>query len=417
MHDTQPSRRVSLAVLVGGGVVFVVLAAALVPWAWLPGGQVRPVDPHDVFTVSQLRRMEAYSGMQRHLGWAALAVSTVLALLLGLTSVGARLVRALPGSWWLRSILAVLVLLVLGQVATLPFELRSRGSAVRYGLTNQPLSAWTRDLAVSLLLSWVFTGVLVLLVVGLARRSPRRWPAYAALVAAGLTVLGSWLYPVVVEPLFNRFTPLHQGALRSELLSLAQREHVPVRDVLVADASRRTTTLNAYVSGIGSTRRIVLYDNLLHGVPREQVRLVVAHELGHARYHDVEVGTLLGASGAAAGLGLLGLVLSVPAVRRRAGVAGVGEAEVVPLLLALVAIGYLLASPIENSISRAVEARADRASLSATRDLHGFEAMQRRLAVRSLSDPTPPGWSQFWFGSHPTSLQRIGLARGMSGVP
>ncbi len=408
-----PSRRLSLLVLVGCGLTFVVLAALLVPWSWVPHGQLRPVAAGEIFSGAQLRRMEAYSGMQRHLGWASLSVSMLLALVLGLTRAGAAVVRRLPGPWWLRTLLAVLALGLAGELATLPFALRARSNALRYGLTNQALPGWLQDRAVSLLVSWVLTGAVVVVVVGLARRSPRRWPAYAALVAALFTVVGSWLYPVVVEPLFNTFTPLPRGALRSDLLRLAEREHVPVSDVLVSDASRRTTTLNAYVSGIGSTRRIVLYDTLVTGVPREEARLVVAHELGHARYHDVAVGTALGAFGAAAGMGLLGLVLSSSALRRRAGVPTVGSAEVVPLLLALVALGSLLSSPVQNTISRAVEARADRASLSATGDLDGFVAMQKRLAVRSLSDPTPPAWSQFWFGSHPTTLQRIGLARGV----
>ena len=85
----------------------------------------------------------------------------------------------------------------------------------------------------------------------------------------------------------------------------------------------------------------------------------------------------------------------------------------VALLLALAAVGSLLASPVENTISRAIEARADRAALEATHDYPAFDEVQRQLALRSLSDPTPPGWSQFWFGSHPTTLQRIGIAEAL----
>ena len=188
---------------------------------------------------------------------------------------------------------------------------------------------------------------------------------------------------------------------------------MPVSDVLVADASRRTTTLNAYVSGFGSTRRVVLYDNLVDDVPERETLVVVAHELGHARHHDVVLGTALGATGVVFGSGLLGLVLSRRRLLDRAGVRDPGQPEVVALLLALVAVGTLLVSPIENTISRAIEARADRASLQATGDYAGFEKMQAQLATRSLSDPDPPWLSQFWFGSHPTALQRIGMARAL----
>ena len=263
---------------------------------------------------------------------------------------------------------------------------------------------------VSLLVSWVFVGVTVLLVIGTARVSPRRWPLWTAFAGVVLTVAGSFVYPVVVEPLFNSFTPLPAGALRTQILRLAKVEGVPIHDVLVADASRRTTTLNAYVSGFGSTRRVVLYDNLLHAEPQRVILSVVGHELGHARHHDVANGTALGAAGAALGAGLLGLLMGRRRLLDRAGVSSPGSPEAVALLVALAAAGSLLASPFENTASRAVEARADRAALESTHDYAAFVTVQKELALRSLSDPTPPALSQFWFGSHPTALQRIGIA-------
>jgi STE24 endopeptidase len=197
---------------------------------------------------------------------------------------------------------------------------------------------------------------------------------------------------------------------------------VHVDDVLEADASRRTTTLNAYVSGFGGTRRVVLYDNLVNDVPEDQVLSVVAHELGHARHDDVLTGSLLGAAGASFGIGLLGLVLAgrreenllksageTPGNARRAG-----DPAVVPRVLALVAVAGLLASPVQNGISRRIETRADVDALLATRDPDAFVAVQRQLAVHSLSDLATPAWSQFWFGSHPTTRERIAVAGWLS---
>jgi STE24 endopeptidase len=224
---------------------------------------------------------------------------------------------------------------------------------------------------------------------------------------------GSFVYPVVVEPLFNHFTPMKAGPLRSDVFRLAEQEHVHIGDVLVADASRRTTTLNAYVSGFGSTRRVVVYDTLLDGLPQAQIEMIVAHELGHAKHDDVLLGTTLGALGSAFGIGLLGLVLGSRRVLERADARGLADARAVPLVLALAVVGSLLASPVQNTISRAIEARADRTALEATHDPETFIEMQRQLALRSLADPTPPAWSQFWFGSHPTTLQRIGMAESL----
>ncbi len=413
MRPATPSTRLCLWLVGVSTVALVVLGAVLIPWSWVPGGQLVPVRAGEVFTPAQLDRAETYSTMQRHLGWASLAVSTLLALVLGLTPLGARMARRLRGPWWLRALVATLALLVLGEVATAPFALAARGNALEYGLTDQALSGWLRDQGTSLLVAWVFAGVMVLLVIGTARRSPTRWPLWTAAAGALLTLFGSWVYPVVVEPLFNDFSSLPDGRLRTDVMALARAEKVPVSDVLVADASRRTTTLNAYVSGFGSTRRVVLYDNLVNDVPRRETLLVVAHELAHAKHHDVLVGTVLGAVGAVLGSGLLGLVLGRRRVLDAAGVTGPGQPEAVALLLALAALGSLLASPVVSTASRAVEARADRTSLEATGDHAAFERMQVKLATRALSDDDPPRWSQLWFGSHPTTLQRIGLSRAL----
>jgi STE24 endopeptidase len=216
------------------------------------------------------------------------------------------------------------------------------------------------------------------------------------------------VYPLLVEPLFNSFTPLPDGSLRTRILALAEKEGVHVDDVLVADASRRTTTLNAYVSGFGGTRRVVVYDTLVEDLPEDEALSVVAHELAHARHQDVVVGSVLGAAGALVGVGLLALV--VGAVGRRRGVR-MADPAVVPLVLALLAVGTLAASPLENAVSRRIETRADVDALRATHDPDAFVAMQVQLARRSLADPTPPHWSQLWFGSHPTALERIAIAR------
>jgi STE24 endopeptidase len=301
---------------------------------------------------------------------------------------------------------AVVGLSLVGRVVTLPFAVLLRRLQRDQGLTRQAWSGFAVDQVRAETVSVVMTSLVLVVLVGCARRWRRAWPAVAGGMLAGLVLVGSFVYPLVVEPLFNSFTPLPDGALRSQIMELADREGVPVDDVLVADASRRTTTLNAYVSGFGSTRRVVVYDNLVRDLPADQALSVVAHELGHARHDDVLVGSALGAAGALAGVGLLGLLVGTLGRRR-----SMGDPAVVPLVLALVALGTVLSSPVENGISRHVETRADVDALEATHDVAAFEAMQRQLAMKSLADPTPPGWSQFWFGSHPTALTRIAIAR------
>jgi STE24 endopeptidase len=403
-------RRVALGTALIGAAAFLLLAATQVPWHPVPGGTPPPVTASSVFSPAEIARGEHYALWARVWSWSSLAVSLLVACWLGFGRTGRALVARLRGWWWVRVILVVATLTVLGSVVTLPFGYALRRLSLGQGLAAGTWSGWLVDIVKTDLVAIVSTSIAVIALVACMRRLPRLWPAVAGLAAAGLVVLGSFAYPLVVEPVFNHFTSLRAGALRSEVLALAKKEDVHVDDVLVADASRRTTTLNAYVSGFGDTRRVVLYDTLLEGTPRDETLSVVAHELAHAKYDDVLTGTALGAAGALFGVGLLGLLLPLRRERetdRSPYDVGVG---LVPRVLALVAIGTLVAAPVQNTISREIETRADQTALEVTNAPQAFVDLQRRLALRSHADPTPPAWSQFWFGSHPTVLERIGLA-------
>jgi len=400
-------RSVAAAVTVVGGLGFALAAWWLVPWDPVPRGPVTPVPATDVFSAAEIARAEAYSRWARIWGFGSLALSLVVACWLGFTRAGARLVARLPDPWWVQVALAVAACELIGRATTLPFSAAARQHRLNAGLTTQTWGSWAVDVLLGLLVVVVATSLALLVIVGAARRWGRAWPAVAGLSLAGFALLASFAYPLVVEPLFNRFTPLPDGSLRTSVLALAEREGVEVEDVLVADASRRTTTLNAYVSGIGATKRVVLYDNLVEDSPEGETLSVVAHELAHARHDDVLVGSILGALGVLAGVGLLGLVVAPGPGGRE----GVPDPARVPRVLALLAVAMVLVSPVQSGISRTVEARADVAALRATTDPHSFVALQRSLAVRSLSDPTPPAAVQFWFGTHPTVLERVAIAR------
>jgi STE24 endopeptidase len=392
---------VGLVVAAVGLVAFVVLAALLVPWDPVPGGRLTPVPASSVLSAAEIQRAEDYSTAARVWSWSSLAVSLVVACVLGFTAYGARLVERVRGPWWWRSLVAVAGCLLLGRLLTLPLAVMGRRNSREYGLTTQSWPAYAVDLLKNEAVQVVVTALGVLVVVGLARRLPRLWPAVTGGLLAVLVLLGSFVYPLVVEPLFNSFDSLPDGSLRTQVLALADEEGVEVDDVLVADASRRTTTLNAYVSGFGSSRRVVLYDNLVDDVDDREVLSVVAHELAHAKHDDVLLGSALGAAGAAVGIGLLAVLLG----------GGAADPRRVPRVLALLAVAMFLVSPVENGISRHIETRADVAALRYTDDPEAFIAVQTALSRASLADPTPPAWSQFWFGSHPLAMERVALAQ------
>lgn len=403
------SRRVALAVTAGGALVFVLVAVLLVPWDPVPGGPLQPPAAESVFTAEEIARAEDFSRWARTWSWTSLAVSLAVACLLGFTRVGPALVDRLPRPWVLRVVLAVALLELVGRLLTLPFAILLRSLVRDYGLSNQAWSAYAVDLLKAQAVTLLVVSLAVVALVGCARRWPRTWPAVSGAVLGTLVVLGSFVYPLVVEPLFNEFEPLPDGPLRARILELADRGGVDVDEVLVADASRRTTTLNAYVSGIGSSRRVVVYDNLVEDLTEDQAISVVAHELAHARHEDVVTGTVLGAAGMLVAAGLLGLLLSAGAQGR-----DLRDPRTVPRLLALVAVAGLLVAPVQNAISRRIELRADVDALHATKDPVAFVEMQVTLARRSLADPTPPAWSRVWFASHPTTLQRVALAERLA---
>lgn len=401
--------RISLGATIIGLAAFLLLATWLVPWQPVPGGAPAPVPVDSVFTPEQVQRAEDFARWARVWGWSSLVVSLGVACWLGFGPWGRRLTERTAGrAWWLRVVLLVAALAVIGRLVTLPLGIAQQKLQRDAGLSTASWPAWAFDLVKSELVGIVSTSIAVVALVGIARRWKHAWPAIAGGVLAVLVVAGSFVYPLLVEPLFNSFTPLEAGPLRTQILRLADEEGVEVDDVLVADASRRTTTLNAYVSGFGGTRRVVVYDTLVDDLPEQQALSVVAHELGHAKNDDVLIGTSLGAAGALIGVGLLGLVTGLA---ERRGRPRVGEVGAVPMILALAALATVLASPVQNGISRQIETRADVDALTATNAPQPFVALQRRLAVRSLSDPTPPAWSQWWFGSHPTVLERIAIAR------
>jgi STE24 endopeptidase len=286
-----------------------------------------------------------------------------------------------------------------------------------YGLSTQDWGGWAADLSKGCAVGAVMGAVVLGGFYTLTRFAPVWWWAFGAVGAAALVVVLSFVFPVLVEPVFNTFTPMPAGALREELLMLAARDGMPVRDVLVADASRRTSGLNAYVSGLGRTRRIVVYDTLLSEAPAGEVRSVVAHELGHAKDRDPELGALLGAVGAAAAVVALYLLGQWGALLHRAGVDSIGSPEAMGLVLAAVAVAGLVGGPVQNLVSRRVEARADLHALRLTGDSAEFAAMQLRLAEVNITDVQPPRIEYLLFATHPDTVERLAVAREPSGSP
>jgi STE24 endopeptidase len=242
------------------------------------------------------------------------------------------------------------------------------------------------------------------LVVGMRRFGPRWWiPGAVVVVAFG--AITTYMGPVVLDPLFNEFKRVPPGELRSDVLELARKAGVDVGEVYEMDASRRTTAANAYVTGLGRTKRVVLYDTLVQDFTPGETRLVVAHELGHVHYRDVRNGLIWLA--VVAPFGVWAAAVLAERLAPRGGALGPRAVPAVALSLALVVPVITIVS---NELSRDVERRADAFSLDLTRDPDTFIAFQERIAVKNVSDPDPPELAHVLLGTHPTTLERIGQA-------
>lgn len=367
------------------------------------GGLIEPaaVDATAYFSAAQIERAEDFRGPQRLLALAGLGLSGVTLALLALRLPRERLRARTAG----RPVLAAAgvgaaVALVL-LVVNLPLDAIRHQRAVDVGLSTQDWGPWLGDLAKAGGISAVFAAGGAAVAVALWRRFRGRWwiPASAAVVAVSAAFV--YASPLVIDPLFNRFEELPEGELRADVLRLADRAGVDVGEVHRVDASRRTTGANAYVAGLGDTKRVVLYDNLIEDFPPAEVRSVVAHELAHVNYDDVPRGLLFLAIIAPPAMLLVQRIAERLAPQARG-------AELVPALalaLALVSFGGQVAG---TYVSRGVEARADAFALRLTEDADAFISLERRLTLQNVSDPDPPVPIHLLFGTHPTTLERIG---------
>jgi STE24 endopeptidase len=399
-----------------GRIIAVAIAAAIAAELALlllapgdPGPDPAAVDPASFFDPSQIARGRDFQTGQRNLYLVGFAIELAALALLALghprrlapllTRLGARPVLGAAA-------VGAGISLALALLA-LPIGLIAHGRAVDVGLSTQDVWGWLADRGRSAAIAATFAAIGAAVLVGLQRRLPRAWWVAASGVVVAYAVVTSLLAPVVLAPLFNDFTPLPEGAARSEVLALAERAGVDVGEVYSVDASRRSTSLNAYVSGIGSTKRVVLYDNLLDRAEGPALRSVVAHELGHVAHRDIPRGILFVAL--VAPLGVLTVALAGSALARRTGAVPGTPAAVPAFALALVVVGFGLGLA-GNRLSREVEASADGFALELTGDPQGFIALQRRLALGNVSDPDPSGPLDALLRTHPTTMERIGAA-------
>ena len=391
--------------------VAAVVVAEAAAWLLRPREIERPVhvDENAYFSHAELTRARDYASGQRWILVAGLAAEGAVLVLLatGRPAVSRRALERLGARPLLGGAAAAAGLSVVIAVVTVPFGIWAHERSVDVGLSTQSIGGWFSDWGKSTAIGAVLAGLIGTLALWLMRRFGRRWWIPGSLGVVLGAAIFTWLAPVVLAPLFNKFEPLKPGPVRSEVLALAKKAGVDVGQVDRVDASRRTTGINAYVNGLGPTKQVVLYDTLIDSLSRGERDAVVAHELGHVHGNDIQRGLLFVAI--VTPLSLLFISGMSGSIAARRGVKPGSAAFLPALALAIFVTSFVINIP-GNQLSRAVEARADTFSLQLTNDPQGVIDLQRRLTTDNVADPAPPGIFTFVFGTHPSTVDRIGEA-------
>jgi STE24 endopeptidase len=285
-----------------------------------------------------------------------------------------------------------------------------------FGLSTVTSGTWIadriRDGALDLVWAPVVAAALVVV-----RKSPRCWWLWVALGLGPLGAVLTALYPVAVDPLYNRFRPLAEPALRERVLRLAADAGIERPQLLVADSSTRTLKANAYVTGLGPTHRIVIWDTTLRRMANDQVVAIVAHEIGHYRLRHIWWGVALHAVGGIAVLGLAAWILPAVIERwgRSSGVRALYEPAAIPLAYVAFQVLLLAQTPAAAVVSRTMERQADAYGLRLCRNGIATARAFAAFSTLDLGDPDPPRALVAWAHTHPPLRERV--ARALSFVP
>jgi STE24 endopeptidase len=315
--------------------------------------------------------------------------------------------QPLPG-WFPLQILAYFVLIFVAyELLTLPLGYYS-GYVLphRYGISVMSIRAWLKDLGIGFGLNLLLEAAFISLIYALLAWQPQWWWLEAALIILFFSVIMANLAPILIFPLFYKFTPLPEGELTQRLLNLAAQAHTKVQGVFSMGMSNKTTGTNAALMGLGNTRRIVLGDTMIDRYTPDEIEVILAHELGHHVHRDIwkliasqTILTLLG-------LFLANLVLH-QVIDQQHYYRALTDPATLPFFFLLVGIFSFLIMPLSNGYTRSVEYQADEYALQSTGKVEAFKSAMRRLANQNLAEIEPAPLVEFLFHSHPSIKKRL----------
>jgi STE24 endopeptidase len=280
----------------------------------------------------------------------------------------------------------------------------------QYGMATQTFGPWFSDEMKAFLVTLIAGSLALTILYAVFRRAPRSWPIWGTIVVIALQIIGNFIAPIYVEPLFNTYKPLDDPKIRDPILAMARANEIPVNKVLVVDASRQTKRISANVAGLFGTTRIALNDNLLKQCTLPEIREVMAHEMGHyVLNHGAKLTLYFGI------FAFVGLILTRGAFERavqkwgnRWGVRGIGDPAGLPLLALILLIYQFVITPLTNTATRVTEREADQFGINTCREPDGAARIALKLSPYRKLDPGPI--EEFIFFDHPSGRARIRMA-------
>lgn len=314
-------------------------------------------------------------------------------------------------SRWLSAALYAVIFATALFLITLPINLYSGYFHEHaFGLSTRTLPSWFVDAGKYLLLQVLIAFIIFAGLYLLMGAFPNRWWVVSAVLFSLFTVGLTALSPLVIDPMFNKFSPLEDEDLKNEIVVMSKNAGIEVDMVYQMDASRRTRKLNAYFTGLGGTKRVVLYDTLLSKGDRAEILMVVAHELGHWKRDHLLKGLLLASLGTFVVVFMISRILSSPLVRS-CGIAYFDDPAGVPVVLLIVMLLGFLSMPLQNVISRHYEKQADMDSLVFTDDPDTFIRVEEKIGKINLNDVDPQLWAKWLLFTHPPTMERIRMGK------
>jgi len=334
----------------------------------------------------------------------------LLILFTGWSGMMGRVAHHWGKKWYFSLVIYLVLFLALSQILGFPIDFYA--DYIRqheYGLSNQTFGRWFGNWGKGILVAFIALAAFVWIFYLLLKKSPRRWWFYGSLVSIAISFIMIFVAPIWISPLFNKFGPMKNQELEQQILTLASRAGIEGARVYEVDKSADTNALNAYVTGFGATKRIVLWDTTIKRLTPDEILFVMGHEMGHYVLHHIWLSFLF-YSAMAFVLFYLTYRSSQFLLNRyhhRFGFRHLYEFASLPLLLLVFTVFQLLFSPLFNYVSRQFEHQADRFGLEITQNNQAAAEAFIALQQENLANPRPGPIYMFWRASHPSLGSRI----------